>query len=247
MIPMNLLSGAGVFVAGGAGHVGRVLVGSLLRAGAAVAVSSRDASRLDALRAELDAPAERLVTIVGDVAGQHDGPRVRDAAARELGGIDAAVASLGGFVVAPSVLDAPTEDLRRALEHYVVAHHRVARTLIPAVGERDGSYTFINGFLGFGRTFPGAGLVSAATAAQAMLTRIVMQELDGTGTRVNEVVLYSSFGRADDDERNRGTLSKEEVGRFVVELVSPRGAGVRGQTIHLESADAAVLRPVVRV
>lgn len=238
MIPADLLIGTRVLVAGGAGHVGSVLVDSLLRAGAAVAVPSRSRERLDALAARVrGAPAERLVPLIGDIADESDGARVRDVARREMGGIDAVISSLGGFVMAPSVLDTPTDSLRRALDDYVVAHHRVARNLIPALRETGGSYTFINGFLAFGPIFRGAGLIATATAAQAMLARVLMQELEATSVRVNEVVLYTSFGRADDDERNRGGVGKEDVGRFIVQLVSARGAAIRGQTIHLKSLD----------
>ncbi len=277
MIPADLLTGTRVLVAGGAGHVGGVMVDSLLRAGATVTVPSRSRERLDALTARVqEGRAERLVPLIGDIADESDGARVRDVARREMGGIDAVIASMGGFVMAPSVLDTPTDSLRRALDNYVVAHHRVARNLIPALRETGGSYTFINGFLAFGPTFRGAGLIATATAAQAMLARVLMQELEATSVRVNEVVLYTSFGRArrsvstrrmrrpsrapawassvarvgatgarkpvtvrmvDDDERNRGGVGKEDVGRFIVQLVSARGAAIRGQTIHLNSLD----------
>ncbi len=246
MIPADLLAGTRVLVAGGAGHVGRVLVDSLLRAGAAVAVPSRSRARLDGLVASVDAGhGDRLVTVIGDIADESDGARVRDVARRELGGLDAAIVSMGGFVMAPSVLDTPTDSLRRALDNYVVAHHRVARNLVPVLREGGGSYTFINGFLAFGPVFRGAGLIATATAAQAMLARVLMQELEDSPVRVNEVVLYTSFGRPDDDERNRGGVGKEDVGRFVAQLLSERGAAIRGRTIHLKSLDEeqALLAP----
>lgn len=238
----GLLTERRVLVAGGAGHVGRVLVSALLHAGGKVAVPSRSATRLAALRGAVAGKMEdALVTIEGDVADERDGPRVRDEAIRGLGGIDAAVASMGGFVMAPSVLDATADDLRRTLENYVVAHFRIARNVLPVLQAQGGSYTFINGFLAFGPMFRGAGLVAAATASQAMLTRVIMQEMEGSSVRVNEVVLYSSFGRDDDEERNRDTVSKDDVGRYVALLLSDRGGRVRGQTIHLKSMEAAVL------
>ena len=242
MNTVGVLTERRVLVAGGAGHVGRILVSALLDAGAKVAVPSRSATRLAALRAAVTGgSADALVTIEGDVADEGDGPRVLDEALRQLGGIDAVVASMGGFVMAPSVLDATADDLRRTLENYVVAHFRIARNVLPVLQAQGGSYTFINGFLAFGPVFRGAGLVAAATASQAMLTRVIMQEMEGSSVRMNEVVLYSSFGRDDDEERNRGIVSKEDVGRFVALLMSDRGGHVRGQTIHLKSMEAGAL------
>jgi 3-oxoacyl-[acyl-carrier protein] reductase len=96
-----------------------------------------------------------------------------------------------------------------------------------------GGYVTIDGLLAF-ESFPGTGLVSVATAAQAMLARVLMQELAESRVRVNDVVLYSSFGRGQDDEN---VITGADIGRYVAYLLSSRGAGVRGQTVHLKSRD----------
>lgn len=54
--------------------------------------------------------------------------------------------------------------------------------------------------------------------------------------RVNEVVLHTPFGWADDGP-HRGAVTQDDVGRFVALLSSPRAAGVRGQTIQLDSPE----------
>ncbi len=231
-----------IFVAGGTGNVGRELVSALIAAGATTAVSSRSAAKLAALRAHVgdstsEAPAERLVTIDGDIADTADSSRVLSLALERLGAIDAAVASLGTFVPTESLLAAGTTDLRRVLDSYVLAHHTVARTLIPALQEQGGSYVIINGMLGHGYMFPGAALVSVAGAAQAHWARLLMRELEQTNVRANEVVVYSSFGRPDDDQRNRGRVGKSDVTGFVVQLLSAAGAAVRGRSLHLKSRD----------
>ena len=177
----RLLADATVLVAGGTGRVGRHLVGALLNAGATVVVPSRSARKIDQLRGAVPPDDhDRLVTLVGDIADEREGPRVRDAAIAAAGGrLDGAVASLGDFVPAPSVLAAPRGDLVRALDGYLLAHFLVARAVIPALQERGGSYTFINGPLAFEPMFPGTGIVSVATAAQSMLTRVLAKELEG--------------------------------------------------------------------
>ena len=116
----------------------------------------------------------------------------------------------------------------------MAAHFAVARPLIPALEPQGGAYVTINGPLAFEPLFPGAGLVSVATAAQAMLARVLMKELASSRVRVNEVVIYSSFGRGDDE---RNAVTGADIGRYVAYLLSNQGAGVRGQTIHLRSPE----------
>jgi NAD(P)-dependent dehydrogenase (short-subunit alcohol dehydrogenase family) len=223
-------------VAGGTGNVGRYLVRALLERGARVIVPSRTADHLEALRASIDAdPGRRLITMVGDFSDETDALRVQEylKTHRPLHG---AVASLGRFMPAPSLVSAPVGDLRAALNDYVIAHFQAARTLIPLL-EDGGSYTLINGPLAFEPMFEGTGLVSVATAAQAMLARVLFKESEDRPIRVNEVVLYTPFGWSD-KAATSGTLPREEVARYVAHLMSSKGSAVRGQTIHLSATQA---------
>lgn len=230
----TLLAGRTALVAGGTGNVGRHLVVALLERGATVVVPSRSAERLRALRAAV-APAyvDRLLGIQGDLGDETKAVELGEAVRSRGHSLHMVVASLGRFVAAPSVLEAPLAELRAVLESYLVAHFLAARTLIPLV-EPGGSYTFINGPLAFGSHFEGTGLVSIATAAQAMLARIVMDE--ARRVRVNEVVLYTPFGWGD-RAPVRAALAPDEVARYVAYLASPRGDAIGGRTIHLDSPE----------
>lgn len=147
--------------------------------------------------------------------------------------LHAVVASLGRFVAAPSVLAAPVADLHNTLDDYLIAHFLAVRTFLPLI-EPGGSYTFINGPLAFDSLFEGTGLVSIATAAQAMLARVVMKETRPIPVRVNEVIVYTLFG-GDDKDPPHAAVAREDVARYVAYLVSGRGSAVDGQTIHLNS------------
>jgi NAD(P)-dependent dehydrogenase (short-subunit alcohol dehydrogenase family) len=231
----SFLAGQSIVVAGGTGNVGRYLVRALLERGARVIVPSRTAEHLEALGASIDADhGPRLITMVGDLSDETDTLRVQEylITHRPLHG---AIASLGRFMPAPSLLSAPVGDLRAALNDYVIAHFQAARTLIPLI-EEGGSYTFVNGPLAFEPMFEGTGLVSVVTAAQAMLARVLFKESKDRPIRVNEVVLYTPFGWSDKAPAS-GTLPREEVARYVAHLASSKGAAVRGQTIHLKSRE----------
>ncbi len=231
-----LLAGRTVLVAGGTGNVGRHLVRALLDHGADVIVPSRSPERVVALRERLgDQGIERFSSISWDLRHEATADRLRDqlpAAARSL---HAVVASLGRFVAAPSLLAAPLADLQNALDDYLIAHFLTARTFLPLI-RPGGSYTFINGPLAFDSLFEGTGLVSIATAAQAMLARVVMKETQHMPVRANEVIVYTMFG-GDDKDPAPAAVAREDVARYVVYLAAATGSAIKAQTVHLNSRE----------
>ena len=223
------LDGKQVLVAGGTGTVGRYLVKAQLAAGATVIVPSRSRSKLDALVAAADsASRKRLILIVGDITDEADGARI----VNEAGGIDGAIASIGRFVSAPSVLDADRGKLEGAIANYAIEHFSTAKSLLPAVERTGGGYVMINGSLAYEPDASGTGLVAIAGAAQSMLGRVLMKERGDLGARINELVIYSSFGRGNDEANE---VKGEDVGAYASFLLSEAGAVVKGQAIHLRS------------
>lgn len=225
---MIALADKRILVAGGTGNVGRYLVKSQLAAGATVVVPSRSQANLDALVGDVNPDhRDRLIPVAGDISDERDAMRMLDS-----GTLDGAVVSLGRFVAAPTVLAAARVDLEAAMASYTLAHFSVAKVLLPALEERGGGYVMINGSLAFDPEFPGTGLVSVVGAAQTMLARVLMKERAGLRARINEIIIYSSLGRGN-DEMNE--VKGADIGRYVSYLLSDGGAAVKGQTIHLRS------------
>jgi NAD(P)-dependent dehydrogenase (short-subunit alcohol dehydrogenase family) len=220
-----------ILVAGGTGNVGRHLVDAVLAADGTAIVLSRSAEKLETLAQRHDGAHDgRLVPLLGDIADEHQA----SALLKQAGPLHGAVASLGSFVAAPDtgVLATSRGDLQRALDGYVAAHLAAAQAIIPALAPQGGGYVTIQGPLAFEALFTTTGLVSVATAAQAMLARVLMQELAESPVRVNEVVIYTSLGWGNDDQ---GAVTGADIGRYVTYLLSDAGARVRGQRIHLMS------------
>jgi NAD(P)-dependent dehydrogenase (short-subunit alcohol dehydrogenase family) len=230
------LTGQVVLAAGGTGNVGQYIVRALLDEGATVVVPSRSDERLATLRATVgERSVDRLVGIPCDISDESKAAELgRKLKVKGLP-LHGAVATLGRFVAAPSVLTAPMGDLHAALRDYLIAHFVAARVVVPML-EPGGAYVFINGPLAFDSMFEGTGLVSIATAAQAMLARVLIKETRERPARLNEVVVYTPFGWAD-KEPPPDVPSREEVARYVSHLVSAEGAGLSGQTIHLKSRE----------
>jgi NAD(P)-dependent dehydrogenase (short-subunit alcohol dehydrogenase family) len=225
------LTGKRILVPGGTGNVGRHLVDAVLAADGTAIVLSRSAEKLETLAQRYDGAHDgRLVSLLGDIGDEHQASALLERA----GLLDGAVASLGSFVGAPDtgVMSSSRADLQRALDGYVAAHLAAAQAIIPALAPRGGGYVTIQGPLAFEALFTTTALVSVATAAQAMLARVLMHELAESSVRVNEVVIYTSLGWGNDDQ---GAVTGADIGRYVTHLLSDAAAGVRGQRIHLMS------------
>lgn len=229
---MTALTDKRILVAGGTGNIGRHLVDAVLAAGGTAIVPSRSPERLETLTQGRDdeAASGRLVPLSGSFVDERETPALVERA-RPLHG---AVASLGSFVTTPGagILGTPPADLQRALDGYLAANLAAAQAFIPALEPDGGGYVMIQGPLAFEPLFPAAGLVSVATAAQAMLARVLMNELAESRVRVNQLVIYASLGWGKDDQSRLGGA---DIGRYVAHLLSEAGAGVRGQTTHLMS------------
>ena len=100
----RFLAGHSIVVAGGTGNVGRYLVRALLERGARVIVPSRTAEHLETLCASIgEDHVGRLVPIVGDLSDETDAVRLRQHLKTHQP-VHGAVASLGRFMPAPSLL-----------------------------------------------------------------------------------------------------------------------------------------------
>ena len=226
---MTDLQGKRILVAGGTGTVGRYMVHAQLDAGATVIVPSRSKEKIDALAAGLEkGERSRLVAIEGDITSESDGDRIVTEARR----IDGVIASIGRWVSADHVLDAKRSDLERAIANYALAHFAAAKVLLPAVEAARGGYVVINGSLAYELDGPGTGLVGIAGATQSMLYRTLMHERADRGARINELVIYSAFGRGNDDANE---VKGADIGRYASFLLSDAGASVKGEAIHLRS------------
>jgi NAD(P)-dependent dehydrogenase (short-subunit alcohol dehydrogenase family) len=213
---MTDLEGKRILVAGGTGTVGRYLVRAALDAGATVIVPSRGS----------DKAQPGTIHITGDITDEEDGERI----VAEAGRIDGAIVSIGRWVSANHVLDAPISDLEKAIANYPLAHFAVAKVLLPTVEATGGGYVAINGSLAYELDGPGTGLVGIAGATQSMLYRTLMHERSNRGARINELVIYSAFGRGRDEEN---VVTGKAVGRSACFLLSDDGAGIAGRVLHL--------------
>lgn len=232
---MHSLTDKTIIVAGATGNVGPFVVRALLARGATVGVPSRSPAKLEALRAEVDRP-DRLRLFHGSLGDQSDAERLGRRIAAEIGPPDGVVAAMGDFVTAPSLLDAGADDLRQAVEAYLLSNFIAARTFLPQLQRSGGTYVLLQGPLAF-EPYPGLGadLVSIATAGQHMLFRSLAQQAAGSRARVVELVIHAYI--RDRQTQPQSPLSGEAVGDYAAHLLANAGPELNGKSIELRSPE----------
>lgn len=231
-----------VVVAGGTGNVGSFIVKELLRRQATVVVPSRSEKSLQQLNSflgtHIDEPSlNHLHTIVGNIGDPSTSESLLHKITNQVGQPDAAIASLGRFQPAPSMIDASTDTFRQVIDDYLMAHFVTAQTFLKFFKDRDnGQYVFINGPLALSSPEGmGAGLVSTATAGQQMLFKVMAQELDESLVTVSELINYAYI--RDHKTQPSSALPGEATGAYASYLVSGDANDKHGQSIRLQSTN----------
>jgi NAD(P)-dependent dehydrogenase (short-subunit alcohol dehydrogenase family) len=212
-----------VLVAGGAGGVGEGIVRALLvSTNATVIATSRDPARLALLEARLaDVGARRLIGIVGNAGDPKDASAIAVRVRDELGGIDVAIPSLGGWWEGGPLIETDPAAWDAVRTEMLDTHVAFARAFVPELLRRAGGW-----YLGIGggaalQPIRNASIVSIAAAAQLMLTRSLALELADRDVRVNELVVNGPVRTRDSGAlARRSWITADEVGGVVAELLN---------------------------
>lgn len=238
---MNTLENKTVVVAGGTGNVGSFIVKDLLQRGASVAVPSRSEEKLSGLEAHLKKSVDRaalnnLNTFVGNIGDEEGAEELMETIIDSEGTPDAAVASLGRFIPAPSLLDTTVNELQQVIDGYLTGHFVAARTFLGKFKEQGGTYVFINGPLALEPwEDSGTGLISVATAGQQMLFKAMAQELKKSPVRIVELMSHAFIRER--QTQSSSPIPGESVGAYTSYLISDDAEDVHGKTIQLRSME----------
>ncbi len=233
---MGKLDGKITLVAGGAGYVGEGIVRAFLKEGATVIVSARNTQKLEELRGLLgELASDRFISILGDFVQLESAEHLRDEILNQFGRLDAVVASLGGNWQGNQPLtQVSMEDWQQYLQSNLTTHFVAARTFLPVLAQNKGSsYTLLGG--GAGQTaIPNYSLVGIPAAGQLMLAKVIIEEMKGSGVRINEVVVHSLVAtRATQGQSQPEWITADEIGECIAWLASDEAHMVSGSIISL--------------
>ena len=252
------LASSVVLVTGGAGGLGREIVAALASAGAEVAVTARDVSRLEPIVAEVGRRGTRAVPIAMDLRERASIGAAVDAAMDAFGRIDVLVCNSGIAGPSSSVLsvtDAEWDDtIAVNLTGTFLCAREVARHMAAA---KQGSIVLIGSMTGK-RPLLNRAPYAASKMALVGLSRTMAWDLGPDGIRVNVVSPGFVDGERLDwvvdaqataqgrppaeillDMEHASPLSRvtspEDVARAVVFLASDASGGITGEDLNVSS------------
>lgn len=223
---MTDLTGQTVLVAGGSGEVGEGITRQLLEAGATVIVPSRNAEKLEQLKARMGDLADKLRTIVGHIGTVEGAEAIRD----EAGQIDHLVASLGGWWQGKTIPEIDLDLWHDLLDNSLTAHFITAKVFLPVLPD-GASYTLINGGAAL-HAFPEVAPIAVSAAAQVKLGQHIAVE--NQQLRVNSLILATPVITRSRPQGQEGWLTADDAGRYCVYLASDANQQT-GETIVFKS------------
>lgn len=238
------LSGRVALVTGAAGQLGRVMVRTLARCGADVAVHyQRSADVAAALVADVQALGRRSVAVAADVGDPAAVNTMRDTVVAALGAPDIVVANAVTQYTWRSVLEQAPEDYVSQFRSCVLQNVLLAKAFVPAMIERRrGRIIGINTECAM-QCFPGQSAYAAGKRGMDGVLRVLAKEVGPHGITVNEVApgwTVSERDRAAGSERQpayeervplrrRGT--DQEIANVVAFLASDLASFITGAYI----------------
>ena len=252
------LEGKIALVTGGGRGIGATIARVFSEAGAAVAITARTASEVEAVAAEIQASGGRAVAIPADLYDVDQLPGIIDQTVDAFGGLDVLVnnAGAGG---SPPFVDTRIEDLQKSFHLMVAVPFELARLALPYMLEASGSSIINMTSVGAHRATRGNLAHHTAKGALATLTRLMAADL-GPKIRVNALVpaavetpgLKEVFEKRApemrqiiiDHTRMRRTGTPEDIAYAAVYLASPAASWVTGTLLDINGGPVDEIMPV---
>jgi meso-butanediol dehydrogenase / (S,S)-butanediol dehydrogenase / diacetyl reductase len=241
-------------VTGGAGGVGRALVRTLTREGAAVMLADVSADGCRSLVEEIEVAGGTVAHVAGDLRDRAYCEQVVTATVEQLGGVDI-LFNNAGIIPRGTILETSDDMWHAALDVNLTAMFYLCRATIPIMKQRGGG-AIVNTSSVWG-VYPGPGHIAYCTSkgAVASFTKSLGRDHAPDGIRVNAVcpheintpMLRSGFERRGLDpqkavaELNRtvplGHIAEpEEIADVMAFLASDAARYIAGETIEVTGA-----------
>jgi NAD(P)-dependent dehydrogenase (short-subunit alcohol dehydrogenase family) len=246
------LAGKIAVVTGASRGIGRSIALRLAAEGAHVGICGRTPETIERTLTELRAQNVRAHAVVADVTQPGEVERFVDEVAAEMGGVDLAVANVGGSSGA-ELLMSSTEDWAKTFELNLFHAVRTIRASVPHMQSRGGGSAISIASISGWKPAPRAQY-GAAKAGEIFLAGALAWELAPYRIRVNTVspgsIMFAGGGwdrfrsaqpdRFAEFERREfpwGRLgSPEEIADVVAFVLSDRAAWINGANIPVDGA-----------
>jgi short-subunit dehydrogenase len=171
-----------IVITGSSSGIGLATARLAAKEGARVVLSSRNASEIDRLAAEIREAGGHALGVAADVRSLADLEHLRDEAVRAFGGIDTWINNAGNSIFGPT-LEVPFEEEKELFETNFWGVRHGVRVAVPELAKRGGVLINIGSELS-GATVPLQGMYTASKHAVKAYTDAVRMELEKEGKPV---------------------------------------------------------------
>jgi len=215
---MSDLTGRVALVTGGTRGIGEAIVRALSSAGASVAFTGRDQSRLKKVASEIGAPVE---AIRADVRDPVQAAEAVDRTVATLGGLDILVNN-AGVGVFTSVADMSLEQWHDVLDTNLSGVFYCCHAAIPHLRQRGGGWIINISSLAGKNAVTGGAAYCASKAGLNAFSEVLMQEVRQDNIRVSYIMpgsVATGFGYGDPN-KSSWALASEDVAQVVLDLLA---------------------------
>lgn len=220
------------------GQVGFALARACVRAGARVAISARNAERVQARTRELqtEQPGAEVLGLAADLTSEAGASRLIDETVTAFGRIDILVNLAGGLTVSGPSAELTLADWERELNNNLRTTFLCTRAVWPIM-QRQGGGKILNFSRAGGVESAGAQMAAynAAKAGVDALTLTFAREGKQAGISVNAlgpglIVTQSNLQalQPSPEEQARTWVPMEQIVEVALFLIGPAGDGVNG-------------------
>jgi 3-oxoacyl-[acyl-carrier protein] reductase len=233
---MGKLDGKIILIAGGSGNVGQGIVPVFLKEGATIVVPSRGQKSLDKLANLVgDLAGDQLKLIVANISTLEGAEQLRDEIITTFGHLDGVLASLGGWWTGNKPLvEVDMETWENYLNSNLTSHFVCAKTFLPVLAKTKGSsYTLLGGTAAE-LPLPKVSPVGITAAGQLMMVKILMEEMKGSGVRINEVIIQGMVKtKVMEAYSQPNWITPQEIGEFTSWLASDDAYMITNSILHI--------------
>ncbi|HVY94360.1 MAG TPA: 3-oxoacyl-ACP reductase family protein [Bryobacteraceae bacterium] len=180
------LSGKIALITGGSRGLGRAMALSLSAAGATIALAARDAEKLAAVKAEIEAAGGKASTYIVDVVDEDSVAKMQKAVAEELGAVQILINN-AGVNIRKNVTDFTLEEWNKVLGTNLTSVFLLCRAFVPGMkGTGYGRIINMTSIMSH-VSLPGRAAYSSSKAALLGLTRALALEVADQGITVNGI------------------------------------------------------------
>lgn len=248
---MALLDGKVALVTGASSGIGRAIALMFAEQGAALVLTARRGSLLEAVAKDIRQSGGRAEFVAGDITQAETHEQLIEAANSRFGGLDIAINNAGIVGALKPLAEMSLEEWQTTLDTNLEAAFLGARSQIPAMLHRGGgSIVFTSSFVGTSVGLPGMSAYGAAKAALMGLVKGITADYAAQGIRANALLPGGTDTDIAGDQSTKDWAAglhamkriaqPEEIASAALFLASSMSSFVNGSALFADGGNAAV-------